>query len=98
MSNHFVDIVVDEIPYIGCKDNSTGKNTIERIYMNNDYGSMKIHESIIYGKQNYFYPITLEKLSIKLYSDDGKTLYDSQNANHSFEFEITTLKNLELVV
>ena len=98
MSNHFVDIVVDEIPKIACKDNSTGKNTIERIYMNNDYGSMKIHESIIYGEQNYFYPITLEKLSIKLYSDDGKTLYDSQNANHSFEFEITTLKNLELVV
>jgi hypothetical protein len=97
MSNHFVDIVVDEIPYIGCKDNSTGKNTIERIYMNTDYGSMKIHESIIYGKQNYFYPITLEKLSIKLYSDDGKTLYDSQKANHSFEFEITTLKNTELV-
>ena len=97
MSNHFVDIVVDEIPKIACKDNSIGKNTIERIYMNTDYGSMKIHESIIYGKQNYFYPITLEKLSIKLYSDDGKTLYDSQKANHSFEFEITTLKNTELV-
>ena len=97
MSNHFVDIVIDEIPYIACKDNSTGKNTIERIYIDNDYGSMKIHESIIYGEQNYFYPITLEKLSIKLYSGDGKTLYDSQNANHSFEFEITTLKNLELV-
>jgi hypothetical protein len=97
MSNHFVDIVVDEIPKIACKDNSSGKNTIERIYMNTDYGSMKIHESIIYGKQNYFYPITLEKLSIKLYSDDGKTLYDSQKANHSFEFEITTLKNTELV-
>ena len=97
MSNHFVDIVVDEIPKIACKDNSLGKNTIERIYMNTDYGSMKIHESIIYGKQNYFYPITLEKLSIKLYSDDGKTLYDSQKANHSFEFEITTLKNTELV-
>tara|TARA_B110000858_G_scaffold198323_1_gene263981 strand:- start:2104 stop:3066 length:963 start_codon:yes stop_codon:yes gene_type:complete len=97
MSNHFVDVVIDEIPKIACKDNSLGKNTIERIYMNTDYGSMKIHESIIYGKQNYFYPITLEKLSIKLYSDDGKTLYDSQKANHSFEFEITTLKNTELV-
>jgi len=97
MSNHFVDVVIDEIPKIACKDNSSGKNTIERIYMNTDYGSMKIHESIIYGKQNYFYPITLEKLSIKLYSDDGKTLYDSQKANHSFEFEITTLKNTELV-
>ena len=97
MSNHFVDVVIDEIPKIACKDNSIGKNTIERIYINNDYGSMKIHESIIYGKQNYFYPITLEKLSIKLYSDDGKTLYDSQKANHSFEFEITTLKNTELV-
>ena len=97
MSNHFVDIVIDEIPKIACKDNCNGKNTIERIYIDNDYGSMKIHESIIYGEQNYFYPITLEKLSIKLYSDDGKTLYDSQNANHSFEFEITTLKNSELV-
>ena len=98
MSNHFVDIVIDEIPKIACKDNCNGKNTIERIHIDNDHGSMKIHESIIYGEQNYFYPITLEKLSIKLYSDDGKTLYDSQNKNHSFEFEITTLKNLELVL
>jgi len=97
MSNHFVDIVVDEIPKISCKDNPQGNNTIERIYMNAEYGSMKIHECIIYGEQNYFYPITLNKLSIKLYSDDGKTLYDSQKANHSFEFEITTLKNTELV-
>ena len=55
------------------------------------------HESIIYSGQNYFFPITLDKLSIKLYSDNGKTLYDSQNANHTFEFEITTLKNLNLV-
>ena len=97
MSNHFVDIVIDEIPKIACKDNNNGRNTIERIYMNTEYGSMKNHESIIYMEQNYFFPISLSKLSIKLYSDDGKTLYDSQNANHSFEFEITILKNTELV-
>ena len=59
---------------------------------------MNNHESIIYGEQNYFFPISLNKLSIKLYSDNGKTLYDSQNANHSLEFELTILKNLELVV
>ena len=98
LSNHYVDVCVDEIPNIACKHNSYGNKTIERIHITTDFGQMCNHESIIYGEQNYFFPISLNKLSIKLYSDNGKTLYDSQNANHSLEFELTILKNLELVV
>jgi hypothetical protein len=97
LSAHFIDIVIDEIPSIACKDNSKGRNIIDRIYIDSDFGSMKIHESIFYGEQNYFFPISLEKLSIKLYADGGETLYNSQKANHSLEFEITLLKNEDLL-
>ena len=44
-----------------------------------------------------FFPISLEKLSIKLYADGGETLYNSQKANHSLEFEITLLRNKDLL-
>ena len=98
LSNHYVDVCIDEIPNIACKHNSYGNKIIDRIHLTSDFGQMCNHESIIYGEQNYFFPITLDKLSIKLYSDNGKTLYDSQNANHTFEFEVTTLKNLEIIV
>ena len=98
LSNHYVDVCIDEIPNIACKHNSYGNKIIDRIHITSDFGQMCNHESIIYGEQNYFFPITLDKLSIKLYSNNGKTLYDSQNANHTFEFEITTLKNLEIIV
>ena len=77
--------------------NKNGEHILGRMCMTKGSGLLNEFEPDNI-KLNYFYPITLEKLSIKLYSDDGKTLYDSQNANHSFEFEITTLKNLELVV
>ena len=97
LSNHYVDVCVDEIPNIACKHNSYGNKIIDRIHLTSDFGQMCNHESIFSMTENYFFPITLDKLSIKLYSDNGKTLYDSQNANHTFEFEITTLKNLELV-
>ena len=45
----------------------------------------------------YFQPITLDKITIEIYEDTSGLLYDSQNADNSFEFEITMLnRNINL--
>ena len=46
---------------------------------------------------NYFYPITLKQLSIKLYEDTHDQLYQSHSYDHSFEFELTILKNTKMM-
>ena len=43
--------------------------------------------------QNYFYPISLNHLSIELYQDSADHHYDTQNMDNYFEFEITMIKN-----
>lgn len=88
-SFHYVDLVIPEIPYIACKDNILGKHIIERIPLNEPSGM--IVNSLPYNEVNYFQPITLDKLTIQLYEDTGGLLYDSQNADNSFEFEIIML-------
>ena len=39
----------------------------------------------------------LSSINIQLHEDTEGVLYDAQNADNSFEFEITILKNTELV-
>lgn len=89
----FVDLVIPEIPYIACKRNSSGKNIIDRIPLNESSGSMIAYSSDI-NPNNYFHPINLNKLTIQLYEDTSDTLYDCQNNDNSFEFEITMLNHL----
>ena len=90
---HFVDLVIPEIPYIACKRNSSGKNIIDRIPLNESSGSMIAYSSDI-NPNNYFHPINLSKLTIQLYEDTSDTYYDCQNNDNSFEFEITMLNHL----
>ena len=97
-SIHFVDIVIDEIPNIACKMNSKGKNIIDRIPLSYPTGSLSFYrppEGDLQTK-NYFYPMDLSTLSIKLYDDFGK-LYENSNADHYLEFEVTILENDSLV-
>lgn len=51
-------------------------------------------------EDNYFYPISLDKINIKLYYTDtnsGTTqIYDSTR-NNTFKFRLTILNNLELM-
>lgn len=94
-SFHFVDLVIPEIPYIGCKENISGKHIIDRIPLNEPSGM--IVNAIPYNDINYFQPITLDKLTIQLYEDTSGLFYDSQNADNSFEFEIVMLnRNINL--
>ena len=46
-----------------------------------------------YNLDNYFYPIKLSKLTIQLYEDSTDMFYKCQNADNSFEFEITILNS-----
>ena len=95
-SHHFVDLVVDEIPYHACKMNPGGLNIIDRIPLNESSGSLVYYDNP-YCPDIYFHPIELNKLSIKLYEDTHETLYQSNNLDNSFEFEITLLKNTSLL-
>ena len=102
---HFVDLVIPEIPHIACKKNPTGKNLIERIpiYMTNSGNGSP--QSILFFNshptelmsQIYFYPISLNKLTIELYDDSTDQLFQAENLDNSFEFEITILKNTKLM-
>ena len=40
MKQHYVDLVIPEIPSIACKKNSSGKDIIERIQFNIDNSDM----------------------------------------------------------
>ena len=102
---HFVDLVIPEIPHIACKKNSSGKNLVERIpiYMTN-VGSGSPQSILFFNShptelmsQIYFYPISLNKLTIELYDDSTNQLFQAENLDNSFEFEITILKNPKLM-
>lgn len=97
-SIHFIDVVVDEIPNIACKINSTGKRVLDRIPLYYPSGSLSFYrtpEGDIQSK-NFFYPIDLSSLTIKLYDDFGN-FYKNDNLDHFMEFEITILENESLV-
>ena len=98
LSSHYVDLVIKDIPNIACKKNGRGDNVIERIPLRSAPGSLVTHYShnseVL--SQNYFYPIKLSQLTIELFNDTEGQYYDSQNADNSFEFEITIVKNASL--
>ena len=94
-SIHYVDLVIPEIPYIACKHNMSSKNVIERIPINVDPGDIVYYTDSQDSFDNYFYPINLSKLTIQLYEDTNDTLYDCQNGDNSFEFELTILNKIK---
>ena len=97
ISSHYVDLVIPEIPSKACKFTAYGKDIIERIPFNVFHGEYVHHErSLSITSENYFYPIKLHQLSIELYSQD-KEIYDSNNSDNFFEFEITIVNNLNLL-
>lgn len=96
-SIHYADLVIDEIPSIACKMSSKGKQIIARIPFNNSSGGLVYYRAPEGELQtsNYFYPMKLSSLSIKLFDDNGNE-YDSNNGDNYFEFEITIVENTEL--
>lgn len=99
---NFVDLVIDEIPLIACKDNSKGQHVIDRIPFIQDSPDKSItyYESPEkeYDVKNYFYPINLSQLTIQLYQDTEESIiYPSENGENDFEFEITILQNTKFM-
>lgn len=94
LSNHYVDVVVPEIPSIACKRNATGKNVVERIPLTTSAGAIQYFacDPSELQSTNYFYPIKLSEITIQLYTDNNNLL-SATNEQSSFEFEITMLKN-----
>lgn len=87
-SQHYVDLCIPEIPDMACK-RTIKKNILERIPLTNSTGSYQYYETD-HLNNNYFTPIKLDKLNIQLYSDNDE-IFDSQNTDNSFEFEVTVL-------
>ena len=94
LSNHYVDVVVPEIPSIACKRTASGKNVVERIPLNSATGQIQyfICDPSELQSTNYFYPMKLSEITIQLYTDNNNLL-SATNEQSSFEFEITMLKN-----
>ena len=98
VSTHFVDLVIPEIPSIACKRNSSGKDIIERIQLKAGHGEY-LHYEVNVDESNvqyFFSPITLHRLNLQLYSVNN-VLYDSNNSDISYEFEITMVNNKRLL-
>lgn len=99
VSTHFVDLAIPEIPSIGCKRNSSGRDIVERIQLKAGHGEY-LHYGINVDEsktQHYFSPITLHRLNIQLYSVNN-VFYDANNSDVSYEFEITMIKNKKLLL
>ena len=81
------------------KDGGEARDIIERIQLNAGHGQY-LHYGINVDESNvqqYFAPITLHRINIQLWAVNN-VLYDSNNSDASFEFEITMVKNKKLLV
>ena len=98
ISIHFVDIVVNEIPYIACKKNPQGKAIIDRIPIDASISGLVHYRApeSDYFAQNYFYPMSLSELTIDIFEDTHNIPYFNENSDNFFEFEVTMLKNTKL--
>ena len=92
-SVHYIDVVIDEIPYIACKRNAHGRHVIDRIGLYASQGSLNYYENKQLLHQNYFTPMKLSRLTISILDDHGNS-YLSEESDYFFEFEITILNRV----
>jgi len=92
---HFVDIIIPELPYKACIHNANGYNIIARLCIKNNASNQMIEYEPENIKDNYFYPITLSKVNIKICNFGTLDPYDG--LKNSFIFRLTILKNLDLL-
>ena len=90
----YIDLIIDEIPYIASKKSASEKNIIERIPIQFSSGRDINYHSPIIQKDIYFYPIDLSEVNIKfkyVYDGDIKDVWLFRDI--SIEFEVTYLLN-----
>ena len=98
MAVHYFDIVIPEIPYIACKHNTDRRNVIERIPIVSSNDELLVYEDSTFERddQNFFFPISLNKLTIQLYQKNGN-FFHNNNKHHSLEFEITMINKVDII-
>lgn len=89
----YIDLVIDELPDIICKENIKGNKILERIPI--DYGDSSIINYTPDTNDKYFFPITLNQLTISFYSDKYDRFFINELHRFSLEFEITMYHNFE---
>ena len=94
----YLDIVLEELPQIGCKMNTDGKHILDRIFVNVSLGNLLIYRVPESETQttNYFYPLGVDNLTIKIYTSDGE-IYDESSGYNFIELELTKLENTKLM-
>ena len=88
----FIDLIIPEIPHKGCRVNELGIPIISRLRTvisdtTNYYGNEPQK-----SYRNYFSPIKLHKLTLKLLKPDGTEVGASDDYSVFYEFEATILK------
>ena len=96
--SQYVDLVIPEIPSIACKKNSSGREIIERIQLKEGHGEYLHYKTPNDGiEQQYFHPMKLHRLTAQLWAVNN-VLYDNDNSDVSYEFEITMINNKKLLI
>jgi len=97
LSMHYVDLIIDEIPLKACKHTGRGGHLIERLPLDVSISDYKMYEPYRNEYQNYFLPISLSGLNIKLitpsYDFSYNDIHQSQGGEIFFEFELTMIQN-----
>ena len=95
-STKYIDLKIDEIPDLGTtidiKENIQSQ-ILKRIPMDIDFGKEQYYKPTDANRSyNYFNPIELSKLNIKLFSDNGK-IYDSNRIDNYIILELIMLQD-----
>jgi len=89
------DLIIDEIPDKALKVNNYGEYIVDSIPVYKNATEIAHYIQILHP-ENYFFPISLDKLTITLKSWNGSTYGNSSVAVTGYlEFEIVTIKNTE---
>ena len=101
LSMHYVDLMIDEIPLKACKHSGRGGHLIERLPLDVSISDYKMYEPYRNEYQNYFLPISLSGLNIKLitpsYHFSYNDIHQSQGGDLFLEFELTMIQNTKNV-
>mgnify|MGYP001210245476 CR=1 FL=1 len=95
-SSKYVDLKIDEIPDIGTTidiKEDVQNQILKRIPLDVDFGREQYYRANDLDRlYNYFNPIELSKLNIKILSDNGK-IYDSNRIDNYFILELLMLQD-----
>jgi len=93
-----IDVIVDQVPYKYCIQNKGGKHIIDRVPTNTTNKHIIQHEpNFLSYKKGFFFPISLNKISILLQIPGTSPTEYNTDMDNSFIFRITILQNLDLL-